>query len=135
MLNKDESWVDKAICVDEDPELFYSSYPENIKKAQSICEQCPVRFACLQAALNEKERWGVRGGNSPNELRKNQAIDHKGDYKVSTNGPIKCGFCGPRSTKNLEVVDRKRTRTTLRCTVCGLKWVTRKVINRNLSNF
>lgn len=42
-----------------DPELF--------DQAKQICEQCPVRAICSQAAVDNDEAYGVWGGKTPRE--------------------------------------------------------------------
>jgi uncharacterized Zn finger protein len=68
-------------------------------------------------------------------LRKNMAINAKGESHVSTQGKIRCGYCGPLSTRYIEILDRHRTRTELRCTNCGLQWTAKKLINKRGTNF
>lgn len=50
-------------------ELFFSEKKSNIEKAKQICEQCPIKRACLMEALRNKEAWGVWGGHDYEELR------------------------------------------------------------------
>ncbi|OAA24921.1 WhiB family transcriptional regulator, redox-sensing transcriptional regulator [Frankia sp. EI5c] len=49
-------------CWDVDPELFFAESPADVESAKSVCVQCPVRPACLAAAINRAEPWGVWGG-------------------------------------------------------------------------
>lgn len=44
------------------PELFFAEAPQDLRRAQEMCGQCPVRLACLAGALNRREPWGVWGG-------------------------------------------------------------------------
>ncbi len=43
-------------------DLWYSVKPAERRKAIDICSMCPVRVQCLEAALKNRERWGVWGG-------------------------------------------------------------------------
>ncbi|MCL4442947.1 MAG: WhiB family transcriptional regulator [Actinobacteria bacterium] len=43
---------------------------EDILSAKSVCEQCPVREACLEYALANRERYGIWGGASERERRR-----------------------------------------------------------------
>jgi WhiB family redox-sensing transcriptional regulator len=42
--------------------LFFSEEPLQIARAKAICSLCTVRGACLDAALDRAEPWGVWGG-------------------------------------------------------------------------
>ena len=42
--------------------LFFSDRPAELAQAQGLCSECPVQLACLKAALERKEDWGVWGG-------------------------------------------------------------------------
>lgn len=44
-------------------ELFFSEQLVDIARAKAICEDCPVRKACLAGALERREPWGVWGGH------------------------------------------------------------------------
>jgi hypothetical protein len=66
-------WEDRAACKGEDTELWYSTKPADRARAKGICVVCPVRAACLDAALDEERgqskdyRDGIRGGMSAEE--------------------------------------------------------------------
>ena len=49
-------------CVNNPTDLWFSEYPEQIEQAKQLCQQCPVREACLAGALDRKEYAGVWGG-------------------------------------------------------------------------
>ncbi|WP_230202968.1 WhiB family transcriptional regulator [Parafrankia discariae] len=49
-------------CWDVDPELFFAESPADVESAKSVCVDCPVRLACLAAAIDRNEPWGVWGG-------------------------------------------------------------------------
>ncbi len=62
---KDESWRLDARCRDGSAslvELFFSEQLDDILRAKAFCRACPVREACLEAALERHEPWGVWGG-------------------------------------------------------------------------
>lgn len=67
-------WRHKAICRDEDPELFFpvgTSGPAiaQIADAKLVCARCPVTAECLSWALESGQDAGVWGGMSEDERR------------------------------------------------------------------
>lgn len=124
-----------ALCVDSSVD-FFSYKPEVIKQAKGICDECPIKRICLEKALENEERFGVWGGASELELRVAQSVDINGEKKDYGRGfPTRCPWCGPHSTKFLEVVKKKRSGTEVTCTNCNLTWFTKKAINKKKRNF
>ena len=64
------SWRDRAACRGIDPEIFYPVSDVDAAEAKSICAVCPVREACLEYALANRERDGVWGGATERERRR-----------------------------------------------------------------
>jgi WhiB family redox-sensing transcriptional regulator len=67
-------WRHRAICRDEDPELFFpvgTGGPalEQIAEAKTVCRRCPVISECLTFALATGQNAGVWGGMSEDERR------------------------------------------------------------------
>jgi WhiB family transcriptional regulator, redox-sensing transcriptional regulator len=67
-------WRHRAICRDEDPELFFpigNTGPAllQIEQAKSVCRRCPVMQECLAWALEGGQDAGVWGGLSEDERR------------------------------------------------------------------
>ncbi|MFD4904172.1 WhiB family transcriptional regulator [Kitasatospora purpeofusca] len=67
-------WRHRAVCRDEDPELFFpigNTGPAllRIEEARAVCRRCPVMEQCLQWALTTGEDVGVWGGMSEDERR------------------------------------------------------------------
>lgn len=67
-------WRHKAICRDEDPELFFpvgNSGPALLQaaEAKTVCRRCPVVSDCLAWALASGQDNGVWGGMSEDERR------------------------------------------------------------------
>lgn len=65
-------WTEDAACVSSDPELWFPKKGANgnaLKAARTICDSCPVRDQCLEAALANPEDYyyGVRGGLTAKE--------------------------------------------------------------------
>jgi WhiB family redox-sensing transcriptional regulator len=55
--------LDAALpCRSYEPEVFFAESPADVEYAKSLCQDCPVRAACLAGALERREPWGVWGG-------------------------------------------------------------------------
>src|SRR5689334_14727722 len=70
----DMDWRHRAICRDEDPELFFpigNTGPAllQIEQAKAVCRRCPVISQCLAWALESGQDAGVWGGLSEDERR------------------------------------------------------------------
>jgi len=67
-------WRHRALCRDEDPELFFpigTTGPAlgQVEQAKSVCRRCPVVQSCLDWALRSGQDSGVWGGLSEDERR------------------------------------------------------------------
>lgn len=137
-MSDQEHWSSQAACLGQ-WDLFDSTDPEDREKAVDLCGTCPVRLNCLQDALDGQTRFGVRGGVKELDLRITQSINSKGETHVYPGRKVRCEFCKRGSTKFLSVLERRRTKTHVICDEdkggCGLKWWTRKVINKKATNF
>ncbi len=49
-------------CHIGDPDLWFAESPVDLERAKALCADCPIRTACLAAALERQEPWGVWGG-------------------------------------------------------------------------
>lgn len=49
-------------CRGVDPDLFFAESPAEVEQAKDICAPCAARPACLAAAVDREEPWGVWGG-------------------------------------------------------------------------
>ncbi|MFF1257363.1 WhiB family transcriptional regulator [Streptomyces sp. NPDC058321] len=68
------AWRDRAACRSTphhqiDPDLFFPEPDEldRIHQAKNLCAQCPVRQGCLDAALDNGDTVGIRGGKTEEE--------------------------------------------------------------------
>lgn len=63
---EDQEWLfDQARCNDGTGNLtalFFSEELHDIARAKSLCDECPVREPCFQAARARREPFGVWGG-------------------------------------------------------------------------
>ena len=61
-----QRWLqDAARCNDGTGDLvtlFFSEQLDDIARAKALCQECPVRDACFEAALARREPYGVWGG-------------------------------------------------------------------------
>jgi WhiB family transcriptional regulator, redox-sensing transcriptional regulator len=64
------SWRDQAACRGLDPEIFYPVSDDEADAAKAVCAACPVRGACLEYALANRERDGIWGGATERERRR-----------------------------------------------------------------
>ena len=65
-------WRHRALCRDEDPELFFpigttGPAAAQVDEAKAVCRRCDVRTECLQWALESGQDAGVWGGMSEQE--------------------------------------------------------------------
>jgi WhiB family transcriptional regulator, redox-sensing transcriptional regulator len=77
-------WRHRAICRDEDPELFFpigTSGPAvlQVEQAKAVCRRCTVTDQCLSWALETGQDAGVWGGMSEEERR---AVKRRGGLRV-----------------------------------------------------
>lgn len=75
-------WRHRAICKEEDPELFFPLGEEHTSgkaptgpvqeqqdEAKAVCRRCPVVSDCLAWAIESGQDFGVSGGMTPEERR------------------------------------------------------------------
>jgi WhiB family transcriptional regulator, redox-sensing transcriptional regulator len=65
-----QSWQERALCAQTDPEAFFPEKGGSPREAKRICTGCEVRVECLEYALANDERFGVWGGLSERERRR-----------------------------------------------------------------
>ncbi|MGQ4350494.1 WhiB family transcriptional regulator [Streptomyces sp. SAS_275] len=65
------AWKDDAACAAPgiDPDVFHAGErdTEDVETARRVCNTCPVRTACLTAAYEEGDGWGIRAGLTPRQ--------------------------------------------------------------------
>jgi WhiB family redox-sensing transcriptional regulator len=67
-------WRHRALCRDEDPELFFpigttGPAATQVDEAKQVCRRCTVVEPCLEWALETGQDAGVWGGTSEDERR------------------------------------------------------------------
>jgi len=81
-------WRHKAVCRDEDPELFFpigNSGPakNQAENAKAVCRRCPVIEECLAHALSGED-FGVWGGMSEEERRELRVRKHRREQRAKS---------------------------------------------------
>lgn len=77
-LENELSLQNDAACKNKDVGMFFvdegpisdSSIRNNIIKAVSLCNLCPVQDQCLMTAVNNDEEFGIWGGFTSKERKK-----------------------------------------------------------------
>ena len=69
-----EDWRTRAVCRDEDPELFFpigDGEPARLQEqaAQAVCRRCPVQRECGTWAVESGQRDGVWAAMTERQLR------------------------------------------------------------------
>lgn len=49
-------------CRTTDPELWFSDYPTDRRRATALCAACPLLAACRTYGVETRQVWGVWGG-------------------------------------------------------------------------
>lgn len=72
MWEPDVNWREDAACAGVNSDIFFPPVEDEVvaETAKAICEQCPVREACLQYALATNQAAGVWGGLDAGERRR-----------------------------------------------------------------
>ena len=65
-----QSWQERALCAETDPEAFFPEKGGSTREAKKICTGCEVKAECLEYALAIDERFGIWGGLSERERRR-----------------------------------------------------------------
>lgn len=63
-------WIEKALCAQIDPDLWFPEKGGSTREAKKMCLSCEVRAECLEIALENEERFGIWGGLSERERRR-----------------------------------------------------------------
>lgn len=55
-------WAELTPCQRNEPDLWFAEQAAELERAKELCGSCPLAAACLEAALQREEPWGVWGG-------------------------------------------------------------------------
>lgn len=97
-------WMVHANCRGVDPDLFFPVIGEELRPARRVCSECAVREECLEYALTVGERFGVWGGLSERERRKERRRRTAGELEEARK----------RVEREAAARYQRRTRTTTR---------------------
>lgn len=68
-MSERDPWTDHAACADMPKAVFFptgantTEYQNGVRAAVAVCDGCPVRQSCFDAAMGRGEVWGVWGGH------------------------------------------------------------------------
>lgn len=62
-----DNWMERALCKQADPDLFFPERGESTQEAKAVCNSCEVKDECLKFALDNNEKFGIWGGLSVRE--------------------------------------------------------------------
>lgn len=68
--SRDIEWRTLGACRGLDADIFYPDDDDEAMEAKSVCAECGVRVACLEFALQAREKAGVWGGATERERRR-----------------------------------------------------------------
>jgi WhiB family redox-sensing transcriptional regulator len=55
-----------AACAD-DPDAMFDTGTDADERNRLVCDRCPIKESCLERALDQRERFGMWGGHTPEE--------------------------------------------------------------------
>lgn len=70
LIDGPSAWRDLAACRGLDPAVFHPEIGQRATEAKAVCATCPVTAECLQAAIDECDKFSVRGGLTAKERLK-----------------------------------------------------------------
>ena len=94
-LPEEQSWQERSLCAQTDPEAFFPEKGGSTREAKKICVGCEVRAECLEYALANDERFGIWGGLSERERRRLKRVSEHScsgkdtpapEHRPATNG-------------------------------------------------
>ncbi len=63
-------WRMLGACRGLEPGVFYPDTDDEAEIAKQVCQECSVQRACLEYALQQREKVGVWGGATERERRR-----------------------------------------------------------------
>ena len=74
---RDETWQDRGLCAQTDPDAFFPEKGESNREAKRVCQRCEVKAECLDYALTHDLKFGIWGGLSTQERGKIRKLHPK----------------------------------------------------------
>lgn len=68
--DEEKEWRKHALCRGLDNNIFFPERGHSMLRAYAVCRGCPVRYECLEWAIETGDKWGIRGGFTPEERTK-----------------------------------------------------------------
>lgn len=94
--HKGAPWVERARCLDADPELFspLGQAHKQIEEAVAICRRCPVGLQCLIEGAATGDVWTIRGGRTgpEREAHRRRGLQPQ-QYPPHVPGVMWCSRC------------------------------------------
>lgn len=113
------NWRTMARClVDTSCPDFFTSNTEERYVCRAVCHACPVRWDCLQSALDNHDIVGVWGGVDDYEIRRALSVNVKGEPVERSHKP-RCPYC---KNRKLAIGRKTRRGTPVSCPDCGMSW-------------
>ncbi len=79
LTDADHTWIDQAACRPHPTRLFFPELGEDARPAKQICQGCPVAARCLQYAHTNRIKFGIWGGLSEKERRRQRGRLARGE--------------------------------------------------------
>lgn len=93
-------WMTSAKCLKSDTMSFDDTKPSLVLPAKEFCSDCPVKLSCRKWAVKTRQEWGVWGGLTTQERRRNDKGAPVRTCRFCDMEYVgrmdRCGFC-PRS--------------------------------------
>ncbi len=109
--------LDDPACEKENPELWFSEDPGEMRAAKEICNKvCPAKFGCMAFSLKTRQVHGIWGGMDEKRRRQLLGIDVLGKTVRSVQS-ARCPNCrGTRVKKSRGRYGRAW------CEDCAMSW-------------
>lgn len=65
-----DTWRDHSACRGASPDVFHPPEGDEGLRAKMVCDACVVKTACLEFAIETREKDGVWGGLTATERRR-----------------------------------------------------------------